>query len=343
MEKKKLTKENLVKIVLGDYTPDENREILDTDEIGSMLYHEWQAQQHNIKVHKTDFRHILEKIRSRTHPERNPGSASSQFFIREIEDLRLLNRKLRNRSRIWLSIAASLMLVFGLGSLIFLSQTRLLEKSVTENIAPYGQKSQVVLPDGTKVFLNSGTVLRYDNRFGRQHRKLELAGEAFFVVTPGKKLPFFVYTSDVEIKVTGTQFNVMAYPEESFIETTVTEGTVQVREIHGEASLTLTASQNATYSKSQHKLMHREVNPASAISWKENVLYFDNENFEHVIKKLERWYNVTITLKGKDSIDDRFTLTIKNEGLREVLDLIRLTTPIDYMVKENQVTISYNK
>ncbi len=76
-------------------------------------------------------------------------------------------------------------------------------------------------------------------------------------------------------------------------------------------------------------------------SWKENILYFDNENFENVIKKLERWYNVKIELTGKDSVDDRFTLTIKNESLREVLDLISLTTPLNYNIHDNQVTIKY--
>ena len=83
--------------------------------------------------------------------------------------------------------------------------------------------------------------------------------------------------------------------------------------------------------------------PSNLISWKENILYFDNENFENIIKKLERWYNVSIRLEGKDSIDDRFTLTIKDESLREVLELISLTTPIQYKFVENKVTIVYSE
>jgi ferric-dicitrate binding protein FerR (iron transport regulator) len=85
------------------------------------------------------------------------------------------------------------------------------------------------------------------------------------------------------------------------------------------------------------------VNPATFTSWKENILYFDNENFENVISKLERWYNVSIHLEGKDSIDDRFTLTVKNESLKEVLDLISLTTPLRYKIQDENVTISYKK
>ena len=200
-----------------------------------------------------------------------------------------------------------------------------------------------MLADGTKVYLNSGTVLRYDNRFGKQNREIELAGEAYFEVARNEKNPFIIYTSDVEVRVLGTKFNVMAYPDEPSIETTVTEGTVNVKERTGEQSLIITANQKASYTKTKKTLVSSVVNPVTFTSWKENILYFDNENFENVISKLERWYDVSIHLEGKDSIDDRFTLTVKNESLKEVLDLISLTTPLRYKIQDDDVTISYKK
>jgi len=85
---------------------------------------------------------------------------------------------LSRRYRLWIGIAASLLFLFCIASLVLISHTSLLEKTVTESIAPNGQKSQLVLADGTKVYLNSGTILRYDNRFGKRNREIELAGEA---------------------------------------------------------------------------------------------------------------------------------------------------------------------
>ena len=199
----------------------------------------------------------------------------------------------------------------------------------------------MILPDGTRVFLNSGSVLRYDNFFGKKYRTLKLAGEAFFEVTRNEKLPFIIQTADVEVQVLGTKFNVMAYPDDDCVETTVTEGKVSVTEMHGHASLELTANQKATFHKSSQLLLLNDVNTDLYVCWKENLLTFDNENFADVIKKLERWYDVKINVQGTDSIKDRFTLTIKSESLREVLELISLTTNIDYKIRDDQVTITY--
>jgi len=88
-------------------------------------------------------------------------------------------------------------------------------------------------------------------------------------------------------------------------------------------------------------LLVNDVNPEPYLSWKENILVFDNENFSNVIKKLERWYDVSIHVEGTDSIVDRYTLTVKSESLREVLDLISLTTNIKYSINVNEVTIQY--
>jgi transmembrane sensor len=103
----------------------------------------------------------------------------------------------------------------------------------------------------------------------------------------------------------------------------------------------LIANQKATFNKANRELMMNNAKPDLYTSWKENLLTFDNENFTDVIKKLERWYDVKIMVEGTDSIRDRFTLTIKSESLREVLELISLTTYIEYTIKANEVTITY--
>lgn len=343
MKDNSVTKKVLMKIILGETGPLESKDSLDGELYRSVFQQQWNAGYTADPAHKPDYRRLFEKVRAKTHPEDSEKSISTKFFIKEIDQLREKNLVLGRRYRLWLGIAASLLFLFGIASFVLMSRTSMLEKTVTESIAPNGQKSQLVLADGTKVYLNSGTILRYDNRFGKQNRKIELAGEAYFEVTRNEKIPFIIYTSDVEVRVLGTKFNVMAYPDEPSIETTVTEGTVNVKERSGDQSLIITANQKASYTKTKKTLISRVVNPVTFTSWKENILYFDNENFENVISKLERWYDVSIHLEGKDSIDDRFTLTVKNESLKEVLDLISLTTPLRYKIQDDDVTISYKK
>ncbi|NJK85966.1 MAG: FecR family protein [Bacteroidales bacterium] len=221
-----------------------------------------------------------------------------------------------------------------------LTSTDLFEKSVTESIAPLGQKSQIILSDGSKVFLNSGSILRYDNHFGKRNREIELSGEAYFEVAKNKKIPFVITTSGIEIKVLGTKFNVMAYADEPEIITKVTEGIVKLTDLKTGNNENIVASQSASFSKINREITLSNFTNINDLSWKDNSLHFDNENFEQVIKKLERWYNVSIKLEGKDSIDDRFTLTIKDESLREVLDLIKHTTPLEYKISGENVRIN---
>jgi ferric-dicitrate binding protein FerR (iron transport regulator) len=284
---------------------------------------------------------IFEKIREKTHPEKAEKSANTQYLIHEIDELKDKYSTLRRRIRISLAVAAIIILLLSAGGIYIIGNYKVFTKTYTENIVPNGEKSHVILPDGTKAFLNSGTILRYDNLFGKRTRNLELVGEAYFEVIPNTKLPFIINTKEISVEVIGTKFNVMAYADDNLVETTVKEGKVSVTENNGSGSLLLTANQKATFNKNTRLLLLNNVNPELYISWKEDILTFDNENFANVIKKLERWYDVSIHVEGKDSITDRYTLTIKNESLTDVLKLISLTTNITYSVKSDEVTITY--
>ena len=334
-------------LILGGEDAKTRAEILDTDEVSSMMYHQWKGSGKSDVRHESgknvDFARIFEKIRNAINSEKNGRDENLIVLSREVEELRKVNSAIRKQFRIVLGIAASLLFLLAFGAIKTLSSGSLLKKTVTESIAPLGQKSQLVLPDGTKVYLNSGTVLRYDSHFGKRNRQIELTGEAYFEVAKSRKNSFIIHAADLEIKVLGTKFNVTAYPNDPVIETYVTEGKVSVRDLNSEKSIMLVAHQKASYLKDKRQLTLSEVRSDNLISWKENVLYFDNEDFKNIIKKLERWYDVSISLEGKDSIDDRFTLTIKDESLREVLDLISLTTPIRYKFEDHKVTIVYSE
>ncbi len=347
MKGNKLTKRLLQELILGGEDEKTRADILETDEVSSMMYHRWKASdkpevRHESGTH-ADYARLFEKISNAIGAGKDHGASNVPALSRELEELRKINLAVIRRYRIALGVAASLLLLLALTTVRTLSSENLLKKTITESIAPLGQKSQLVLPDGTKVYLNSGTVLRYDSHFGKRNRKIELTGEAFFEVARYRKHPFTIQASNLEIKVLGTKFNVTAYADDPVIETYVTEGKVNVRDIRSDQSLILEAHQKASYVKERKQLTLSEVSSGNLISWKENILYFDNENFKNIIHKLERWYDVSISLEGKDSIDDRFTLTIKDESLREVLDLISLTTPIQYKFEDHKVTIFYSE
>ena len=198
------------------------------------------------------------------HAENDEKTNSALSYAKEIEKLRKLNLVFRKRYRIALGIAASLLFILALAAAQDLGSNHLFKKTITESIAPLGQKSQLVLADGTRAFLNSGTVLRYDNQFGKRNRKIELAGEAYFEVSRNRNIPFIINTSDIEIKVLGTRFNVTAYPNDPVIETYVTEGKVNVRELNSEKSLILVANQKASFSK-EKKLADPQPGPCRVI------------------------------------------------------------------------------
>jgi transmembrane sensor len=337
MTKNNLTKGLLSELIIGNFNEEMNSEILNTKEVNALMDHQWEHPDEVAVVSTPDFQKIFNQIRTSSVTEKDQLKDLSGELIQ-------LNTKyslLRKRFIRTISIAASILLLIGLGITYYINTNQVFKKTYTENIAPKGQISSVILPDGTKAFLNSGSVLRYDNLFGRKYRNVQLVGEAYFEVAHNERLPFVINTDVIRIKVLGTKFNVMAYPEDNVVETIVKEGKVSVSELNGASSLLLLANEKATFNKKTRELILGRANPDLVTSWKENLLTFDNENFANVIQKLERWYNVKISVEGTDSIKDRFTLTVRTESLREVLELIGLTTDIEYTIDGNHVTIKY--
>jgi ferric-dicitrate binding protein FerR (iron transport regulator) len=156
---------------------------------------------------------------------------------------------------------------------------------------PNGGKSQVVLPDGTKVWLNAASSLRFPTKFASNLREVDLTGEAYFEVSSNKKSPFYVHTSDMSIRVTGTQFNVMAYSNETVTETTLVEGSVEVQ--HQSQRMYLSPGEQCTKLR-RADFSKKQVDVDGAIAWKNGLFHFDNAEIETVMKQLARWYDVEI-------------------------------------------------
>ncbi|MBN1599481.1 MAG: FecR family protein [Bacteroidales bacterium] len=341
MERKRLDKKLLSELFIGSPDPDTNKKALETEEVKSMMYAQWKEHA-DAKSQGPDFTRIFEKVKERTHPEKTEKSANTEFLIREIDFLKNDNKILKKRIRLFVSVAASIVLIISFIASVIMINSGVFETYYSENIAPAGQKSQVILPDGTMVYLNSGSAIRYSSFFNKKNRSINLSGEAYFEVTRNPEMPFIINTRDIEVEVVGTKFNVMAYPDDNYIETVVAEGKVSVTELHNKTNVLLNANQKATYYKDSRLLVFAGSDPKTYICWKDNILIFDNENFAQIIKKLERWYGVTIYVTGRDSLEDRFTMTIKDESLREVLELIGMTTDIEYTINDKDVKIHYN-
>jgi ferric-dicitrate binding protein FerR (iron transport regulator) len=239
-------------------------------------------------------------------------------------------------------VAASVLLVVagGLSSLwmngYFSGQP---QSAIVELKASKGEKSQAVLADGSHVWLNSQTVLKYD---AFNPRKVTMEGEAFFEVKKDHNHPFEVTTaSGMKVIVTGTKFNLRSFAGEPFVETTLEEGEVQIEGTGNKQLARLTPGQQAQYSTTDNSTSIRNVSPELYSLWRNNELRFTDISFAELVPKIERWYGVTISLDTAKKNNDRFTMTIKTESLRELLNMMQLTSKFNYEIKGEQVKINF--
>jgi ferric-dicitrate binding protein FerR (iron transport regulator) len=210
---------------------------------------------------------------------------------------------------------------------------------VVQYIVPNGQKSNVILADGTKVWLNSGSTLTVSLDNTKQ-RNVQLSGEAFFDVTKNEEVPFLVKTHDYSVKVYGTQFDVRAYPGQKESETILQEGSISIL-TDAKEEIKMTPGQSF-YVDQQNKYTITEVDPEVHTSWKDNVLKIDNERLRDLLVRMEHWYGVKIQVDSYDVVKDlKYTLTIKTESLREMLDLMNYVTPLSYKIEGENVILKY--
>jgi ferric-dicitrate binding protein FerR (iron transport regulator) len=321
-----------------------------------------------------DWNHILGKIEDLnesqlSRPEIQPSGAPEGFRVHSRE---LLNN--------FLKVAAIFLLAFSFSwATFYLLNKRSSSNSLAYNqiITNRGQKSQIVLSDGTHIWLNSESVLKYPSAFNKKQREVILEGEAFFeVAKKDNKIPFFVKTSNIDIEVLGTSFNVMAYADEETVETTVVEGSVNVVQ-KGTASsqgqnVILKPNQKVTLIKkgSHIVLSEMEIDKPSTVkqkiqpestnttsneqllisskvdidlhtAWKEDRLMFQSETFEKIALKLERWYDVKIHIQNEALKNYRYTGNFTHkETIDQVLEVLNLTTPIKYTFIQNDVYIN---
>jgi len=211
-------------------------------------------------------------------------------------------------------------------------------------VIPYGNQSRVVLSDNTVVWLNAGSRLVYPTLFKGKTREVLLFGEAFFEVSKNPERPFIVKTSDLQIKVLGTQFNVSAYAEDQVIQTVLKEGRVAIRRNDAafyESELVLKPNQMASFTKGSSDTKVYDVDVNYYTLWTKGLLSFNEADFNRVLKKVERFYNISIRFSdptlGAIRISGKLDLKQKMSEVFEYLEKVSLTK-ID-KISDNQFVV----
>lgn len=250
-------------------------------------------------------------------------------------------------------------------------QNLISQETVHQIYVPLGGRSEVILPDGSKVRLNAGSNLSYSANFGYDNRNVLLEGEGHFEVETNPQIPFVVEASGLKIKAYGTIFNIKAYPEEEEITTTLVEGIVK---IEGEnIDLTMSPFQKVTYTKHKQVLPDQEgqikdeeepiiaekvkkgkvvrapvtlannVDIREITSWKDGVFIFNSEKLSNLSVILARKYDVSIKIESEELNNHKFTGTFHQETLEQILGIINMSAPINYKIEKGVVSIRLDK
>jgi transmembrane sensor len=193
---------------------------------------------------------------------------------------------------------------------------------------PPGGKYQLVLPDASKVWLNAASTLRLPAAFNARERVVELRGEAYFEVAKQKRLPFQVRTARATVEVLGTHFNVMAYGDESSVNTTLLEGAVKVSQ--GLAAKVIRPGQQARAGKDIQVV---EVDTQEALAWKNGFFQFNNEELALVMRQIERWYDVAVVYQAGVPAQHFTGLISRNTTLSQVLNMLEVSGGIHFKLK----------
>jgi len=202
-----------------------------------------------------------------------------------------------------------------------------------------GMVTQFALSDGTKVWLNSGSELQFPNLFNNSKREVMLKGEAFFEVTKNEKQPFRVNANELKVEVLGTSFNVVSFDDDTQSEVVLVTGKVSLSSENGQIVKeygNIIPGQRAIYQKEEQKVITEEVDVEKYIAWRDGNLIFRDDSMEDVVKKLSRWFNVEITIKDPEINNYIYKATFRNENLVQVLNLLKLSAPIDYRITDRK-------
>jgi ferric-dicitrate binding protein FerR (iron transport regulator) len=283
----------------------------------------------------------------------------------KMQALTLNSKAIQRKSKLmsWSKYAAVFILGLLIASTIYYSnyseKTQAYLSQVIE--VPYGAKSTVKLADGSEVILNAGSQLSYTNDFGKRSRNVTLSGEAYFKVAKNPEKPFVVNTGDMIIRAYGTEFNVKSYTDENTTATTLVEGSISVELpnqnykknkeffLKPDQQLILEKKTNTTKTKELVKnnstnslKIAKNIETEVFTSWVNDKIIVESETLDKLIIKLERKYNVRIHLDNEELKDLKYTGTLENETIEQIMHVLELSSAIDFRIDERQIWLSKN-
>jgi ferric-dicitrate binding protein FerR (iron transport regulator) len=287
----------------------------------------------------------------------------------------------KNRSKVkriiilGLSLAAIFFVAFFSGVLYNLKNWQLSDKRLTDGafseiMAPLGARTEIKLADGTEVILNAGSKIIFRSDFNVSNRDLNLEGEGYFKVAENNDLPLVVEAGNLKIKAVGTEFNIKAYSDDNTVETTLITGKVEIShkgDVDDDKVLKLEPYQKAIYTSESNLLTLEKIQESEPLAfkpvkvstdnlfvspkadvdqvtaWTKNKLIIRGEDLESICVKLQRKYNVTFLFGNEEIKNYRFSGVLLDETLEQVLNMIKLTSPVNYMLDGKTVLIFSNK
>ena len=255
------------------------------------------------------------------------------------EKIRISSSKVwMNRLFIVLSKAAAVLFIPLLAAVLYFYFNQNISNEFLTLSTQKGEQTSVILPDGSKVWLNVDTKLSYQVNYGVNSRNLELDGEAYFEVEKNKELPFEVTSGDITTKALGTRFVISAYPESAEIKSSLINGSVEVE--YGKVQEILKPGQQLVFNKIEPGIIIKSFDENYELAWKNNHLVFRLMPFDNVIAKLEKWYNINI--EYNPALFKSETLTVrfeKYETLEQVLQVIAKANGFKYSIEGKYVII----
>jgi ferric-dicitrate binding protein FerR (iron transport regulator) len=248
------------------------------------------------------------------------------------------------RAAKWMA-AASVILIMILSAATWFSLRRPADKQMAVDhqkeafqtvVTPRGGQYRLVLPDGSKVWLNASSSLKFPRSFNGKQRQVVLTGEAYFEVAKNAAMPFEVAVNDMRVEVLGTHFNIMSYKEEESINTTLLEGSVRVR--MGAAGNLLRPGEQASLYKTTEKISVSGVDVDQAIAWKNGLFLFEGATIESVMKEIARWYDVDVVYKGKFSQHFRGMIS-RSVNISQVIKMLELTSEAHFKIDGRTITV----
>ncbi|OQP38871.1 hypothetical protein A4H97_19375 [Niastella yeongjuensis] len=256
------------------------------------------------------------------------------------------NRRAIVRTLMIGTAAAAALTIIGVGAWYFKLNDRITKGTVKTLAASNGTKNHVTLPDGSKVWLNAGSTLTYEEGFGKKKtREVKLSGEGFFEVRHDEQHPFVIHTPQVDIRDIGTSFNVKAYPTDKTTEATLIEGAIEVTLINGDQSIVLSKPNEKVIvnNKAATTITKSALPPTDSLiaetAWMNDMLVFRNETFGDLAEKMERWYDVTITFQNESIKQHKFTGIFSNETIEQALNELKQIYSFKYKDSNNTIVI----